>query len=111
MNEKRSCLIKVYVTPDEKRVLKEKCRLAEMNSVSAYIRKVALTGYIIHFDFPELRELTSLLKRISNNVNQIARRVNANDCLYQEDLREIITRQEELFQAMRTIIIKLGEIG
>lgn len=111
MNQNRSARFELRLTPEEYETISQRADLAGFDNISAFIRKMALSGYIIRFEFPELRELTSLLKRVSNNVNQIARRVNANERVYDEDLKNICLQQEELFRAMRAIIMKLGDIG
>ena len=63
-------------------------------SISAYLRKMAIDGYVIKLELPELKEMISLLRRSSNNLNQIAKRVNSTDRIYAEDMEEILRWQE-----------------
>ncbi len=58
-------------------------------NMSAYLRKMAIDGYAVKLDLPELRKLTSKMKRISASENQIAKRVNASGNLYKADIEEI----------------------
>lgn len=111
MSKTRTVRFELRLTEKEYEAIRKRAAMTAASTISAFIRKMALNGYIIQFEFPELRELTMQMKRIGSNVNQIARRVNANDRIYQEDLREINARQEELLQALRAIIQKLGTLG
>ena len=69
-------------------------------SMSAYLRKMAIDGYVIKLELPELREMISLLRRSSNNLNQIAKRVNSTDRIYAEDMDEILRWQENSGNAL-----------
>ena len=79
-------------------------------SMSAYLRKMALDGYITILNIPELKEMISLLRYSSNNLNQIARKANTIGTVYEEDLREIRSRQEDIWNAANLILRKLGKI-
>ena len=79
-------------------------------SMSAYLRKMALDGYITILNIPELKEMISLLRYSSNNLNQIARKANTIGTVYEEDLRGIKSRQEEIWNAANLILRKLGKI-
>ncbi len=77
-------------------------------NMEAYLRKMAIDGYILKLDLPELKEMISLLRRTSNNLNQIAKRVNQNGRLYGEDMGDILQKQERLWQAANEIQGKLA---
>ena len=79
--------------------------------MSAYLRKMAIDGYVIKLELPELREMLSLLRRTSNNVNQIASRVNATGRAYAEDIEEIRRQQKELWDCANGILSKLAAIA
>ena len=57
--------------------------------MSAYIRKMALNGYVIIPEWQDLDQVISLHSRISNNLNQYARKANETGKLYEEDIAEI----------------------
>ena len=77
----------------------------------AYLRKMALDGYAVRLDLPELKELLSLLRRHSSNLNQLVRRVNTTGRVYEEDLEDIIKRQSELWEGIGQILTRLAEIS
>lgn len=79
-------------------------------NMAAYLRKMAIDGYVVRLELPEVRDMVSLLRRISSNINQIAKRVNQTDRLYQAEIAEIQQKQEEIWQAVKEIIAKLAAI-
>ena len=78
--------------------------------MAAYLRKMAIDGYVVKLELPELRDLISLLRRTSNNFNQIARRVNATGRVYADDLHEMKIMLEQIWAADNQILNKLASI-
>ena len=108
---KRDIIVKFRATPEEYDLICAKADLAGINNLSTYIRKMAIDGYVVKLELPELREMISLLRRSGNNLNQIARRVNATGRVYEKDLADIASRQQELWQSANNILSKLTAIG
>ena len=71
---RRSIRISVRLTEEEHRLLKEKMARIGVTNQEAFLRKMALDGYILRLDLPELKEILSQLRYMGNNVNQIAKR-------------------------------------
>ena len=80
-------------------------------NMAAYLRKMAIDGYVVKLELPELREMVSLLRRSSNNLNQIARRVNSTNRVYNEDIQEILRTQEKLWEIANTVLSSLASIN
>lgn len=110
-NRKRPIQVKFRVTPEERELISKRMRQAEVGNMAAYLRKMAIDGYMVRLDLPELRERLSLLRRYSNNVNQIARRVNSTGRIYEDDIREIKAQLEEIWEAENAILKKLAAIN
>ena len=72
---------------------------------------MAIDGYIVKLDLPELSELLSLLRRTSNNINQVARRVHQTGNVYDTDLEDISQKQQELWERMNEILSRLGRVS
>ena len=79
-------------------------------NMGAYLRKMALDGYIVKLDLPELREILSLLRRSSNNLNQLTRRVHETGHIYDADLEEIHQDQKQLWDGMGKILSSLADL-
>lgn len=107
---KRNVRIKFYVTPEERQIIEEKMTQLGTNNLSAYLRKMALDGYVVNLDLPELRELTSLLRRSSNNLNQLTKRVHETARIYDADLESLRAEYDKLLDAAEIIISKLAAI-
>lgn len=107
----RSGLIRFRVSPDEENLIALKMEQAGIKSMSAYLRKMAIDGYVIKLDLPELREMVSLLRRSSSNLNQIASRVNSTNRVYAEDMEDMMRQQQELWQCANAILRKLAALS
>ena len=104
-NRKRNIQMKFYVTEDEKRLIDEKMSQLPTRRYGAYLRKMAIDGYIIYTDTTEIKAFTSELSAIGRrNINQIAKRVNAGGPAYQADMDEIRERLDEIWQLQRRIL-------
>ena len=94
----------------EKRMIEEKMTQAGMTNLSAYLRRIAIDGMIVRLELPELKEMVSLLRYASNNINQIARRMNESGRVYGTDLEQVIQNQEQLWDMANGILVKLAGI-
>ena len=110
-NRNRPIQVKFRVTPEERAMIDKRMEQAETLNMAAYLRKMAIDGYVVRLDLPELRERISLLRRYNNNVNQIARRVNSTGRIYEEDIQEIKAQLEEIWEAENNILRKLASIN
>ena len=94
---RRSIRISVRLTEEEHRLLKEKMARIGVTNQEAFLRKMALDGLVIKLDLPELKQMISLLRYTSNNINQIARTVNARGFASGEDIAAITAAQETIW--------------
>lgn len=111
MSRKRNVQIIFWVTEDERDMIEQKMAQVGTDNLSAYLRKIAIDGYIVKLDLPELREMISLLRRSSNNLNQIAKRLNETGRFYTADLEDMLRRQEQLWQTANRILSRLAMVS
>ena len=111
MSRKRNVQIIFWVTEAERDMIEQKMAQVGTDNLSAYLRKIAIDGYIVKLDLPELREMISLLRRSSNNLNQIAKRLNETGRFYTADLEDMLRRQEQLWQTANRILSRLAMVG
>ena len=88
-NRKRSVQMNFYITEEEKRLIDEKMAQLPTRRYGAYLRKMAIDGYIIYTDTADIKAFTAELSAIGRNINQIAKRINAGGSPYQADMEEI----------------------
>ena len=74
-NRKRNIQMKFWVTEEEKRLIDEKMKLLPTQRYGAYLRKMALDGYIIDTDMSNLKEMNKTLFSIGRNINQLAKKL------------------------------------
>ena len=104
-NRKRNIQMKFWVTEEEKQLINKKMAQLPTKRYGAYLRKMAIDGYIIHVDTTDIKEMTNPLGTIGRNINQIAKRVNAGGPTYQADMEEIRERLEQIWQLQRRILL------
>ena len=104
-NRKRNIQMKFYVTEEEKRLIDEKMAQLPTRRYGAYLRKMAIDGYIIQLDTTDIKRMNAALSAISRNINQIAKRLNAGGPAYQADMEEIRERMDQIWQLQRRILL------
>lgn len=83
---------------------------AGVKNMSAYMRKMAIDGYIVNLDLADVKELVRLLRYCSNNLNQYAKKANETDSIYQGDIEDLKRRHERLWEAANKIMERLSAI-
>ena len=95
---------------EEVQRIHEKMDELGIRSMGAYLRKMALDGYCINLDLQDVKELVSLLRRCSNNLNQYAKRANETGNIYESDIRDLQERLEEIWTDMKEVLVCLSSI-
>ena len=101
---KRDIQLKFRVTPQEREMIETKMAQFGTTNMAAYLRKMAIDGYIIYTDTADIKAFTKELSAIGRNINQIAKRINAGGPAYQADMDEIRERLDEIWQLQRYIL-------
>lgn len=110
-NRVRKIQLNFRVTEQERRMIEERMQELGTTNREAYLRKIAIDGMIVKLEVQELKEIVSLLRRTSNNVNQIARRLNETGRIYEADITDVHNRQEQLWDMLNSLITKLSGIS
>jgi len=110
MARNRNVQIIFWVSENEKSMIEEKMAQADMTNLSAYLRRIAIDGMIVRLELPELKEMVLLLRYASNNINQIARRMNESGRVYGTDLEQVVQNQEQLWDMANGILTRLAAI-
>lgn len=107
---KRDKQLKIWVSQEEQEMIRQKMAEFGATNLGAFVRKMVIDGYIVKLDMPELKEILRLLSITSNNANQMARRLNASESIYKEDLDGINTKLDEIYKLLRKVMIRLSKI-
>lgn len=110
-NRVRKIQLNFRVTEQERRLIEERMQELGTTNREAYLRKIAIDGMIVKLEVQELKEIVSLMRRTSNNVNQIARRLNETGRIYEADITDVHNRQEQLWDMLNCLITKLSGIS
>lgn len=106
-NRKRSIILRCPVTAEERKLVEQKMAQIPTKRIGAYLRKMAIDGYIINMDTTDIKEMNQILGAISRNINQIAKRINGGGLVYQEDMEEMKGRLDEIWKLQRELLLKL----
>lgn len=108
---KREVQLNFRVSPEELALIEQKMAQLGTKNREAYLRKMALDGYVVRLELPELKELVSLMRYSSNNLNQLARRAHETGRIYDADLEDIIRRQEALWDGVHQVLTQLAKLS
>ena len=103
---KRDIQVKFFVSEQERKIIHEKMKILQTDNFSAYMRKMAIDGYIINMDYTDIKAMTAEIQKIGVNVNQIARRVNRAGSIYEQDIQEIKGALAEIWRLQRLNLLK-----
>ena len=109
-NRNRQIQLKFRVTLQEREMIEQKMAQLGTKNMAAYLRKIAIDGYVVKLELPELKEMVSLLRRSSSNLNQLTKRVHETGRVYDADLEDIVRNQERLWQAATDILAVLAKL-
>ena len=103
-NNKRSVRAEFVMSESEAALVRERMAELGISNLSAYLRKMAVDGYIIHLDMSDIQEMIRLLRICSNNLNQYARRANETGSIYSADIEDLRTRLDDLWNRMDQLL-------
>ena len=106
----RTVQIKFWATPEEKELIEKKMALTGIVHLGAYLRKMAIDGYAVNLQIPELKDILRYQRYANNNINQIAKKVNATGSIYAEDVEEIRQRVDAIYDQIDKLITKIAKI-
>lgn len=109
VKRRRPIHLHVMVSEEEQALIRERMAEAGVTNAGAFLRKMALNGYVLHVDLAPIRELVSLQRRCSNNLNQVA--IHANTVgVYPEEIAELQRNYTELWDKVSAVLEQLAEV-
>ena len=107
---RRPIHLHVMVSEEELEQIRDRMAEAGIQNMGAYIRKMALNGYVLHVDLSPVKELVSLQRRCSNNLNQVAIQANTYGGIYPEDIKSLQKDYADLWGPLSDLLKQLTEI-
>ena len=108
--ERRSAQIHILISEQEMDKIRERMAQTGITNTSAFIRKMAIDGYVINLDLSEVRELTRLLRICSNNLNQVAIQANTYGAIYPEELAALQRDYAALWGPLSDLLKQLSAL-
>ena len=106
----RSYTVRFRVTPEELQKIYDRMEDVGTSNISAYARKLVLSGYVITVDMSDFKEILRLVHICSNNLNQYAKRANENGSIYAADIMDLQEQFQEILDTERSIFLKLAAL-
>ena len=100
-NRTRPVRIEFRVTEQEHQLIQKKMEQLGTKNMGAYLRKMAIDGYIIKLDYTEQKKLAAAVSRVAGNINQICRRINQTGHFYEDDIVELKAKQCEIWELLK----------
>ena len=106
----RNKWVHFVMSQDELDRMQQKMQEVGIQNKSAYLRKMALDGYCVNLELEDVKKMVSLLRYCSNNLNQYAKRANATNPIYADDIQDLQNRLEEIWLSAKEILARLAAI-
>ena len=103
-NRERKNELKLYLSDDEQYILEQKVKISGMKSKSAFLRRLILYGFVYDIDYSYLRDYNAALGKISGNLNQIAKRMNATGNVYKADVKEVKELMKKVWETQKAML-------
>ena len=110
-HNKKSVRVEFVMSEQEAELVKGRMAELGITNLYAYLRKMAVDGYIIHLDMSDVQEMIRLLRICSNNLNQYARRANETGSIYAADVDDLRTRLDSLWDGMDKLLRGFANIS
>ena len=107
---RRPVHLHVMVSEEELALIRERMAEAGIRNMGAYVRKMALNGYVLHVDLEPVKELVSLQRRCANNLNQAAIHANSYGGLYPDELKRLQKDYADLWGPLSDLLAQLSAI-
>ena len=95
----RNTIMKFRATEEEASDIRREAAAAGMN-VSRFLRTAAVNSQVVLYNTADIFGFRSDIRKIGNNINQIAMVVNSNRSVYQSDVRELKKQFSELSEKL-----------
>lgn len=110
-HNKKSVRVEFVMSEQEAELVKGRMAELGITNLSAYLRKMAVDGYIIHLDMSDIQEMIRLLRICSNNLNQYTRRANETGSVYAADVEDLCARLDGLWDGMEKLLRGFANIS
>ena len=105
-NRERKNELKIYLSDKEQYILEQKVKISGMKSKSAFLHHLILYGFVYDIDYSDLRDYNYTLRKISGNLNQIAKRMNATGNVYKADVEEVKRLMKQVWDTQKSMLAK-----
>ena len=110
VKRKRKIRIEMRLTEAEHDIFLQRMIDSGIRNKDAYLRRMALMGYILRLDMSEVRETLRLMSSVTNNINQIAKRANETKSIYAADVVQLLDEVDALRSQVSDVMKVFGKV-
>lgn len=107
LNREREIQVKFFVNDEELKCIELRMKISGISNRSHFLRKMALSGYILQLQLPEINRLLMLMSNTTSNLNQISRKVNSGGNLLGADIDYLRQDYDRIWNMLNEILIKM----
>lgn len=101
-NRKRDVQILLWVTPEEKKMIRKRMILSKTSNMSVYLRKMAIDGMIVNTDTTYLKAMYQEMHKIGVNINQLTKVANTVGTTTPQDIEELKEMVKKIWLTLRS---------
>lgn len=101
-NRKRDVQILLWVTPEEKKMIRKRMILSKTSNMSVYLRKMAIDGMIVNTDTTYLKAMYQEMHKIGVNINQLAKVANTVGTATPQDIEKLKEMVKKIWLTLRS---------
>ena len=102
--------IYIRISEEDKQKIQENMNRVGVRNMSAYVLKMSMQGYMVQVDMTDVKEMLRLLHINSNNLNQIAKRINETGSILKKDVEKLQEQQQEMLHMMGKFLEKVSKL-
>lgn len=101
-NRKRDVQILLWVTPEEKKMIRKRMILSKTSNMSVYLRKMAIDGMIVNTDTTYLKAMYQEIHKIGVNINQLTKVANTVGTATPQDIEGLKEMVKKIWLTLRS---------
>ena len=106
----RNIAMTFRVTEKERDMIRKRQAETGILSQREYLLRMAADGLVVRVETDGVMEMNRLLSNATNNINQIARRVNETRSVNSADMEFIKSRLEEIWSQQKDILRNISKL-
>ena len=107
---KRNIQVKLYVDEEELNLINERFKAANVSNRSAYLRKMAIDGFVVNIDTSDIKQLVKEVNAIGRNINQAVTLMNSRGAAGYSDSMMVKAQVNNIWQLLKSTLSNIQSV-